>query len=227
MTQPLVIAIDGPAGAGKSTVARQVAAALHYIYIDTGAMYRAITWAALRRGVDLDDPQALEALARSTSVRLERRPDSGAVTVLLDGEDVSEEIRRPEVDEAVPRVAQVPGVRSALVEQQRAMAGRGGVVVDGRDIGSHVLPDADRKFFLTASLEERTRRRAADLLAKGHDVTLEQVRRDLERRDDLDTHRATAPLVQAPDAIRIDSTGKSIFEVVGEILSYCGAGGER
>lgn len=215
-----VIAIDGPAGAGKSTVARRVAAALGYLYIDTGAMYRAVTLAALERGVDPGDADALAELARSC--RIELRPAGGGrVAVELDGRDVSELVRSPAVDEAVSTVAAVPGVREALVEQQRRLAGRRGVVMDGRDIGTHVLPDADCKIFLTAGVEERARRRAAELHARGFAADVGEVRAELERRDRLDSEREVAPLRRAPDAHLIDSTGKTIDEVVADILEYC------
>jgi cytidylate kinase len=212
-----VIAIDGPAGAGKSTIARAVAERLGFAYIDTGAMYRAVALAALRRDVDADDGEALAELCRR--VRIEFEPLAGAsLRVLVEGEDVTEAIRSPDVDRVVPRVANVPGVRAALVEQQRRLARRGGVVVDGRDIGSHVLPDADFKFFVTADPEVRAERRFRQLRSRGVAVTAEEVRRDLRERDALDTGRAVGPLVRAPGAAVVDTTAMSIGEAVEQVL---------
>lgn len=215
----LTVAIDGPAGAGKSTVARMVAERLGYVYIDTGAMYRAITLKALRLGTDLDDPDALGALVAASRVTLERGPSGERV--LLDGEDVTGLIRTPEVSRHVSAVAAVPAVRDRLVEWQREIARGGGVVMDGRDIGSHVLPWADRKFFLTASLEERARRRQAELAAAGHSVSVAELAADIARRDHLDSTRAVSPLVRVADAILIDTTGLPVEEVVNRVLEHC------
>lgn len=227
----LVVAIDGPAGAGKSTVARRVAAALDYIYIDSGAMYRAVTHKALKEGVSLDDAEALGDLADKSRIEF-RRPapahrrlgeDSEAPVqvVLLDSEDVTAPIRHPEVTAAVSVVAAVPAVRLALRQQQRDLARPGGVVMDGRDIGSAVLPDADRKFFVTAALDERARRRRKELELQGHSVAFAQVREQIARRDHMDSSRAVSPLVQAPDAIVVDTTDRDVDEVVEVILTYC------
>lgn len=182
-------------------------------------MYRAITLKALRLGIAPTDEQALTALAAATEVRLERGPAGNRV--LVDGEEVTQAIRDPEVSRHVSAVSAVPGVRERLVQLQRQLARDGGVVMDGRDIGSHVLPDARRKFFLTASVEERARRRQAELLEAGHQVDFATVRADIERRDHLDSTRATSPLVRAPDAIVIDTTGLSVEEVVNRILDHC------
>lgn len=213
----LVIAIDGPAGAGKSTVARTVAQTLGYLYIDTGAMYRAITLAVLQAGISPDDAAAVERIAAAVTVELV--PTRSGNRVLLDGQDVTERIRTPEVSDAVSPIAAAPGVRRHLVAQQRQLAARGGVVMDGRDIGTVVLPDADVKVFLTASAAERAERRWRELRAAGHNATLDAIRRNIEERDRLDATREVAPLRKAPDAVEIDSTAQSIDAVVDEVLT--------
>jgi len=215
----LTIAIDGPAGAGKSTVARKVAAALGYVYVDTGAMYRAVALRCLELGVDVSDPEAVARAARAMEVRLE--PAGGEPKVFVDGADVTEAIREPRVGEAVSLVAQVPEVREVLVELQRRMGERGGIVMDGRDIGTVVLPSADVKIFLTAAEEERAARRHAELVARGERVAYEEVLDALRRRDALDRTRAVSPLVKADDAVEVDSTGRPVESVVAEILELC------
>ncbi|HEY8346281.1 MAG TPA: (d)CMP kinase [Symbiobacteriaceae bacterium] len=216
----LTIAIDGPAGAGKSTVARILANRLGYLYVDTGAMYRALALKALRTGVPIDDDEALAQMAANTDIRLEKSP-SGDNRVLLDGEDVTAEIREPRVDRVVSRVSAAPGLRRCMAELQRAMARGGGVVMDGRDIGSHVLPDADVKFFVTASLEERARRRQKQQAEAGHFQDLKELEAEIARRDEQDCNKGVGSLVRTPDAIYVDTTGKGVDEVVEEMLAYC------
>jgi cytidylate kinase len=208
-----VIAIDGPAAAGKSTVARAVAAALDYEYLDTGAMYRAVALAALENRVDPRDGHGLGELARS--LRIAATPER----VTIDGRDVTARIRDADVTELAPAISARPEVREALVALQRDAAATADVVMEGRDIGSAALPDAEIKVFLTASLEERARRRARQLgLAEDRD-TLERYRVSIEARDASDSNRASSPLVKASDAFIIDSTGRSVDEVVDEIVS--------
>lgn len=216
-----VITIDGPAGAGKSTVAREVARRLGYTYVDTGAMYRAVTLKVLEEGADPDDAAAVEAVARRAEVTLVPRRD-GPPAVLLDGRDVSAEIRSPRVDAAVARVAAVPGVRAALVRAQRRLAAAGAAVLEGRDTGTLVVPDAERKFFLTARPEVRARRRCDQLRAQGCAARLAEVEQELAERDRLDAARAYAPLRPAEDSIIIDTTDLTPAQVVELILSLVG-----
>ncbi len=213
--------IDGPAGAGKSTVAREVARALGFRYIDTGAMYRAVTWEALRRGVDPEDGAALASLARRALLEL-TEDGAGRVRVRVDGVDVTAAIRSPAVERAVALVARHPAVREALVAQQRRLALRGRAVLEGRDTGSHVVPEAGFKFFLTARPEVRARRRFRQLRARGHSVSLDQVHREVEDRDRLDEERAAAPLRPAPDAEIIDTSDLDAAGVVRLILERVG-----
>lgn len=213
------IAIDGPAGAGKSTVARLVAEHLNYLYIDTGAMYRAITLKAMRTNISLNDQASLTELATNTDVKLIN--DGNITRVFCDNLEVTEEIRSPGVNQNVSLVSTVPGVRNRMVELQREMAKTGNVVMDGRDISTYVLPNADFKFFLTASQNERAIRRCNELKARGYIVDLEKVTKDLIERDLMDTQREMAPLIQAPDAIMIDTSGLTIDQVVERILTIC------
>jgi CMP/dCMP kinase len=200
----VIVAIDGPAGAGKSTVARAVAHRLGVAYLDTGAMYRAVTWLALRDGVPVSDGEALAALARDNPIGIEPTDDGDRVQVA--GRDVTDEIRMPEVAAAVSEVSAHQGVRDEVVAAQRALLAQGSWVSDGRDVGSVVCPHADVKVFLTASLEERARRRRADLVRRGVEVDLERVLEDVRRRDRLDSTRAVSPLRVAEGAIVIDSS---------------------
>ncbi|MGH2699487.1 MAG: (d)CMP kinase [Actinomycetota bacterium] len=206
-----VVAIDGPAGAGKSTVARAVARRLGFEYLDTGAMYRALALAALEVGVDPSDEEALTALAESVDIELDGE------AVVLNGRDVSEAVRGEAVTRAVSEVAAAPGVRRALARLQRARAEAGDVVMEGRDIGSAVVPDAEVKIFLTASREERARRRARQLGLPPDERSLEELSRAIEARDRADAEREASPFVQALDAVVVDSDEKDIETVVDEI----------
>jgi cytidylate kinase len=211
----MVVAIDGPSGAGKSTVARQLAERLGYLYIDTGAMFRAVALAVKRAGVSLDDEDALAEVCRGLEISFVR--DDGGYRVLANGEDVSEPIRTPEISLLTSRISTRRAVRDVLLHEQRRMGRAGNVVLEGRDIGSVVFPDADVKFFLSASAEERGRRRFLELKAKGEDVSLEKTIAEVAARDSRDEGREHAPLRRAADALLIDSTGISIEEVLGRM----------
>jgi cytidylate kinase len=206
----IIIAIDGPVGSGKSTVARGVAELLGYTYLDSGAMYRALALKANRRGVSLSDATALESLAHETHIDLERGADG--LRVLLDGEDVSQAIRTAEVSRASSFVAVVPGVRQVLVEEQRRAGSRGGVVMEGRDIGTVVFPKAELKIFLDASVEVRAERRWREHQQKGDGLTLAQVIDELRERDLRDRSRVTSPLIRAADAVLVDNTAMDAAE---------------
>lgn len=217
MKRELIVAIDGPSGSGKSTLSRLLAAALNYTNIDTGAMYRSVGLAAHRAGIDPADQQALGELCQR--LRIEFVRNGTTERVLLDGEDVSEAIRTPEMSLMASRVSACPAVRQAMVDLQRAMGDQGGVVLEGRDIGTVVFPQAEIKFFLLASAEERGRRRYEELRAKGLDVELRQTIAEVEQRDAADCNRQHAPLVQAADALAIDTTTLTIEQVLDKMLA--------
>ena len=213
----ITIALDGPAGSGKSTTARKVAEKLGYIYIDTGAMYRAVTLAAIRRGIELSNI-ALQVLVQSINIQLEQSPNGQKR--LLDGADVSREIRMPEITKLVSEVSAAAPVREAMVKEQRKMGKNGGVVMDGRDIGTVVFPNAELKVFMIASIDERSQRRAAELQAKGINVSADTIARELEQRDELDSNREISPLVQASDARLLDTSSITIEEQTEIILNW-------
>ena len=220
MVLPRTIAVDGPAGAGKSTIGALVAERLGYLFLDTGAMYRAVALAALRRGIDPDDADRLGPLARD--VRIVIGPptvrDGRAYTVLLDGDDVTWEIRTADIDRTVSQVARVPSVRDAMVAQQRELAGKGRVVMVGRDIGTVVLPRADRKIFLTASAAERARRRGEELAARGEVRSRQELLHEILRRDQLDSERTVSPLRPAEDAVVVETDGLSVGQALERVL---------
>ena len=218
---PRTIAIDGPAGAGKSTIGALVAERLGYVFLDTGAMYRAIALAAKRRGIDPDDGPRLGKLAREVRVLIgpPTKRDGRAYTVLLDGDDVTWEIREAEIDRIVSQVARVQEVRDAMVEQQRALAQRGRLVMVGRDIGTVVLPGADRKIYLTASAAERAKRRDEELRARGQVRPRQELLQEILRRDKLDSERAVAPLKTADDAIVVHTDGLAVGEALDKVLA--------
>ncbi len=213
----LVIAIDGPSGAGKSTTARLLAERLGYIYIDTGAMYRAIGWKAKQEGIDPKNEENLAGLCGRTEVTIKK--DNNDPRFYVDGRDVSSEIRTPEMGMMASAVSKSPSVRARLLTLQRDLGRSGGVVMDGRDIGTVVFPDADVKFFLDAGAEERGRRRYEELKAKGMDVDLARITQEIRERDLQDSMRSLAPLRKADDALLIDSTNLNIGEVLERMLS--------
>lgn len=217
MENKISIAIDGPAAAGKSTVAKIVAERLSYIYIDTGAMYRALTYKAINNQLDLEDEAALLDTLLSTVIEL--KPSDTGQLVILDDCDVTDLIRTSVVTNSVSYVARQPKVREEMVKRQQAFATEGGVVMDGRDIGTHVLPNAEVKVFLLASVEERAERRHTENLEKGFPSDLEKLKEEIAQRDKIDSERAVAPLKKASDAIEIDTTSLTIPDVVEKIMA--------
>ncbi len=213
-----VVAIDGPAGAGKSTIAQMVAKKLGYVYIDTGAMYRAVAWKVLQSGQPVTDALILKIID-DTNISLKNV--NGQIYVKVDGKDVTGQLRTPAVTGLVSRVAQLAPVREKMVLLQREMARNGAVVMDGRDIASHVLPKADVKVFLTASIEERAKRRWQEVKDKGYVADLEKLKKEIEARDKADMERAVSPLVRVPEAVLLDTTGMGIEEVVAAVLKLC------
>ncbi len=217
MSKKLIVAIDGPSGSGKSTTAKLLADQLSYLYIDTGAMYRAVTFLALKENI-IDNNALVAELAKAADINLSFV--NGKTSVAVNGEDITEEIRSVEVNSKVSEISRIEAVREALVNKQRQLGNGGtGVVMEGRDIGTVVFPNADLKFFLTASIYERARRRAKEFEEKGKTIAVEEVKNNLMHRDKIDSTRDVSPLIKAADAIEIDTTDLTIGEQVGKILS--------
>ena len=214
------IAIDGPAGAGKSTAARRAAQRLDFIYVDTGAMYRTIALAVLRGHVDPQDPEALQGVLDQVRIGIEYR--DGSQRMLLNGEDVSDLIRTGEVSSQASVVAAIPAVREKLLNLQRDLAASADVIMDGRDIGTNILPDAQLKIYLTASVEERARRRYLEMTEKGENCSLEEIAKEIAERDERDMNRETAPLRQAEDAVFLDTSDMDLEQVTEKIVELAG-----
>ena len=215
----MIIAIDGPAASGKSTTAKEVARRLNWLYMDTGAMYRAVTLACMRRKIDLNDDKAVGECGQSQ--KIDQKNINGKTHTFLNGEDVTEAIRLPEVSRNVKPIADHPDIRAYLVDLQRSIGSGKNAVVDGRDIGTVVFPDAELKFFMTASIEERARRRYNELKAKGLEADLEAIQKDIAERDLADRSRPVGALKKADDAIEIDTTAMTIEEQINFILEQC------
>lgn len=217
--KPSTIAIDGPAASGKSTIGELLAQRLGYLYLDTGAMYRAVTWVALEQGIDIADEEAITALAERVEINITRPTvdDGRQYTVYANGKDITWQIRRPEVDANVSPISAYPGVRQALTDQQRRMGRRGRIVMMGRDIGTVVLPEAHLKVYLEATVEERAHRRHREILERGEEADYEKVLSAMRRRDKIDSEREAAPLRPADDAIIIDTTELGIAEVLAKV----------
>jgi len=220
---PSIIAIDGPAASGKSTIGKRLADELRYLFFDTGGMYRAITWLALQRGLEMSDEAAITALAESVSIDVQppSLADGRACDIVFEGQDITWETRRPEVDANVSVVSAYAGVRKALSAQQRRIGQRGRVVMVGRDIGTVVLPDADLKVYLDASAEERARRRYDEIIARGETADYDEILSKVIERDRIDSTRDVAPLKIAEDAVVVDSDHLNADEVFQKILNFC------
>lgn len=223
MKTPSIIAIDGPAASGKSTIGKRLADDLGYLFFDTGVMYRAVTWIALQRGLDVGDDEQMTRLAAETPIDVApiSKADGRACDVLVDGIDITWDVRRPEVDANVSVVSAFPGVRQALSQQQRRIGQRGRVVMVGRDIGTVVLPEADLKIYLVASAEERARRRYLEIIARGEPADQEEILSKVRERDRIDSTRAVAPLRPAQDAVIIDSDRLSADDVFTQVRELC------
>lgn len=215
-THKIAVAVDGPAGAGKSSISKIVAKKLGYLYIDTGAMYRSVTWAVLHNHIDVNNQKAVEALLPELDLTMEASDDS--CKVFIAGQDVTDFIRTPQVNNAVSIVASYKGVRQYLVERQRLLAEAGGVILDGRDIGSVVLPNAELKIYLTASVEARAMRRYLEVKGTVNEQTLEDIKDSVMQRDDMDKNRKESPLIQVEDAVLVDSSEMTFDETVEHIL---------
>ena len=215
-THKIAVAVDGPAGAGKSSISKIVAKKLGYLYIDTGAMYRSVTWAVLHNHIDVNNQKAVEALLPELDLTMEASDDS--CKVFIAGQDVTDFIRTPQVNNAVSIVASYKSVRQYLVERQRLMAEAGGVILDGRDIGSVVLPNAELKIYLTASVEARAMRRYLEVKGTVNEQTLEDIKDSVMQRDDMDKNRKESPLIQVEDAVLVDSSEMTFDETVEYIL---------
>lgn len=215
-THKIAVAVDGPAGAGKSSISKIVAKKLGYLYIDTGAMYRSVTWAVLHNHIDVNNQKAVEALLPELDLTMEASDDS--CKVFIAGQDVTDFIRTPQVNNAVSIVASYKGVRQYLVERQRLIAEAGGVILDGRDIGSVVLPNAELKIYLTASVEARAMRRYLEVKGTVNEQTLEDIKESVMQRDDMDKNRKESPLIQVEDAVLVDSSEMTFDETVEHIL---------
>lgn len=215
-THKIAVAVDGPAGAGKSSISKIVAKKLGYLYIDTGAMYRSVTWAVLHNHIDVNNQKAVEALLPELDLTMEASDDS--CKVFIAGQDVTDFIRTPQVNNAVSIVASYKGVRQYLVERQRLMAEAGGVILDGRDIGSVVLPNAELKIYLTASVEARAMRRYLEVKGTVNEQTLEDIKDSVMQRDDMDKNRKESPLIQVEDAVLVDSSEMTFDETIEHIL---------
>ena len=221
MQRGLIIAIDGPSGVGKSTIARLIAKKLRFIYIDTGAIYRAITWKALENDINIQDSESLLQMIKNTKIEYKQTINREIhYKLYIDHEDVDQKIRDPRIDKYVSNIAKLSKIREELIELQRNLAVKGNIVMEGRDIGSKILKNADLKFYFVASEEERTHRRYVELKNKGFKIKYEEVKKQLINRDRIDSRRKFSPLKKAKDAVVIDSTNKNVYEVVAIILHY-------